>query len=360
MSDAYTYHTVPENSFGMAKGEHKFIKWNYFWQLFNNNSAWDLEYNDGEDWISCKEDLTVIKEHPLDDGNEIISREKITLDFTASHTADYRLTFAIDAKVKDYVTKLPDNKYVINYKVGEHNGEDEIYSVFFDWSDIVSIPGIIITHGMKNIDGDDYFWFRARKNNVQQGTHVELDPIFGDDTEYSTIALEYQGCYGLKSQSTQTGTIDYIKTYMFTNSMTKKMACALYTFNDGVLVLNGVTEERSINTASYQWEQFNFIGTKPIVTSGVDYLILGFGESDCYFGWDADGDDYVYKSSGAYPTFPNPHDKTLQWQSPMSMSIYAHYEEPAVDTTKPVKINKVPGKYVKFNKVPGKKIRINQ
>ncbi|NVM21664.1 MAG: hypothetical protein HWN68_07785 [Desulfobacterales bacterium] len=147
-----------------------YVDWSRFWQKFNRHALWDLEWYDSSslEWLSIKSDLQIIRDYP----EENIC--KITLIFDASHSGNYRLTFGIDARVKKYVTKLAQYQYELNY--------DE-FSVVFDWSDVISISGLIITHGIKNVDGKDYFWFRMRKDNIKQGAHVEIDPtVIGTST----------------------------------------------------------------------------------------------------------------------------------------------------------------------------------
>ena len=284
MSDAFDYFVAPANSFGIKKAS--FIKWNYFWQLFNQHSDWDLEYNDGSGWISCKEDLTIIKVHPADDeGVEDISQEKITLDFTASHTADYRLTFAIDSRVKDYVVKLDEYKYELNYKVGEHEGEDEIYSVFFDWSDIVEIPGIIISHGMTEIEGQNYFWFRARKNDVNEGAHLIIDPTFGRTSLVGSSSLIFDDDMlgtNMALSPANNGTATSISLYcdQYTTN-TGNMCFALYDSSDDSLVVQ--TEEIPITTTA-GWHTASFV-TPPTIYSDKTYYIMFWYAPDKAYVW---------------------------------------------------------------------------
>ena len=133
------------------------MNWTLFWETFKQHSVWDLEYRNGTLWSSVKHDLQVTRQY-LED-----KHCKITLNFTASHTADYRLTFGIDYRVKNYTAKLDKWQYQVVY---------ENMTVTFDWFDVAVLPNLVITHGVKN----DYFWFRIRKDNVQQGRNVVIDP----------------------------------------------------------------------------------------------------------------------------------------------------------------------------------------
>lgn len=143
------------------------IDWSHFWSLVNQHSAWDLEYSTGAEWTSIKSDLDITKDFI---GNETC---KITLDFTASQSADYRLTFGIDLDVKSYIHKEDSWNYTLSY---------DQYSVNFDWSDVKEIPNLQISHGIKNVTLDggatyvELFWFRIRRDNVPQGANVVIDP----------------------------------------------------------------------------------------------------------------------------------------------------------------------------------------
>jgi hypothetical protein len=139
------------------------IDWQALWILFNSHAMWDLEwYNSTSSvWVSLKSDLTIVRNYPKEDTC------KITLIFNASQTGNYRFTFAIDVRVKGYVTKLDKYQYILGY---------DDYSIVFDWSDVMAIGGLQITHGMKEVDGQKYFWFRMRRDDVPKGAHIEIDP----------------------------------------------------------------------------------------------------------------------------------------------------------------------------------------
>ena len=305
MSDAFDYFTAPANSIGIKDAS--FIKWSYFWNLFNTHSDWNLEYNEGSGWISCKEDLVITKEHPIDEDEvEDISKEKITLDFTASHTADYRLTFGIDTRVKDYVEKVDEYKYELNYKVGEHNGEDEIYSVFFDWSDIASIPGIILSHGIKEVEGKDYFWFRARKNNVTSGAHVVIDPTFGITTiiGYSSAAFDEDMILTNQAISpANDGTATSISLYCNKfSSYTGNMCFALYDSSDNSLVAQ--TEEIPI-TATEGWHTANFSSPLTIYSAKSYYITFWLAPTKTYVWKKALANAGRYELEVYTGTYPN-------------------------------------------------------
>lgn len=142
-----------------------------FWSLFNAHSEWNLEYDNGSGWISIKSDLEIIK-------NRSGALCKIALNFTASFNADYRLTFGIDLDVKSYVHKANSWNYTLTY---------QNYTAVFDFNDLKGISGLILSHGVKPIDSELWFWFRIRKNNVPLGKNVFLDPTLEDFTTYQVI-----------------------------------------------------------------------------------------------------------------------------------------------------------------------------
>jgi hypothetical protein len=133
------------------------LDWPDFWGKFNQYADWNLEWHNGSNWISVKQDLQIVRDYPEP------NRVKLTLVFDASHEGDYRLTFAVNKLVKDYITKAENHVYQLNY------GN---YSLTFDWSDAAAINGIVFKYGVQ----DDYFWFRMRRDNVPLGAHVEIDP----------------------------------------------------------------------------------------------------------------------------------------------------------------------------------------
>jgi len=137
--------------------------WQALWTLFNGHAMWDLEWQKdvSSAWVSVKSDLSIVRDYSKNDTC------KITLIFNASQSGNYRLTFAIDARVRNYVTRLDKYQYELDY---------DDYSIIFDWSDVVSISGLVITHGMKELDGQEYFWFRMRRDAVPKGAYVEIDP----------------------------------------------------------------------------------------------------------------------------------------------------------------------------------------
>lgn len=172
----------PRANFGEPSVPEPICNWTRFWQLFNAHTDWDLEYNAGAGWIGDKSSLQIIKNYTMAvwlgdnitwvscDRSEA-SRCKITLNFTAGQTADYRLTFAIDLDVKNYTYKTGAWNYTLSY---------QNYTVFFDWSDLRDLPLDSVTHGILPIDDESWFWFRIRKNGINEGRNFVVDPSFGN------------------------------------------------------------------------------------------------------------------------------------------------------------------------------------
>lgn len=250
-----------------------FVNWPQFWGLFNQYSAWDLEYNTGPGWISDKSQLEVYKNYTNQEGlprpkNES-SRVKITLNFTAQYNADYRLTFGIDVKIKNYLHVQGQYNYSIEY---------QDYTCFFDWTDIKDVPTLIITHGVKLIDGENYFWFRIRKNNVSVDQNFVLDPTFGEtgtgDTD-GPVGFANYWKMGSKFTLTEDGQVQNISLYIADDPDDGQgVTCAIYDIDGSDNPDNLLGETNEIDGAS--------------ITSGTWVTFLG---ND--FPLDLTADDYV-------------------------------------------------------------------
>lgn len=148
------------------------MNWPSFWQTFKTFSAWLTEWDSGTGWVNRDACMQIIRDYP--EPNHV----KITLNFTSQEQGNYRFTFAIDKRVKDYVEKISVWRYELTY---------EGFTVVFDWSDMKDIPNLIVTHGVQ----DGYFWFRIRKDNIPENFNYIIDPSvvgtadWDDATEYS-------------------------------------------------------------------------------------------------------------------------------------------------------------------------------
>jgi len=157
------------------------FNWTKFWNVFRNHAIWSLQAKHpvtGE-WTDANELLTVHRNYTSDNSC------KLGLEFTTpdnGQTLDWRFSLAIDYRVKNYVNKSGNYEYTLSYEAW-----GETFNVTFNWSDMLQYSGLIFKHGITNVDGDDYFWFRVRRNNVPPDYYVYLDPIY---TVYSGSGVE--------------------------------------------------------------------------------------------------------------------------------------------------------------------------
>jgi hypothetical protein len=278
------------------------INWTRFWQLFNAHTDWNLEYNSGSGWVNIKSDLQIIKDYRRETmyGYESINKSmatycKITLNFTASHTANYRLTFGIDLDVKNYTHKESSWNYTISY---------QNYTVFFDWTDIKNIPNLTITHGITAVGDESWFWFRIRKDNIQQGTHIIIDPGFGYSTKGSsgwgntnTISANLVSCPGA-------GTATSITAYYYSSTQAEKIKFALYDSNKNLL---SETEEWTSTYPFDGWKTLNLV--TPQSVSATNYVLCVWQESKSPSGnfyYDSSGSNQWASQSLTYGNYPNP------------------------------------------------------
>jgi len=312
------------------------INWTHFWHLFNNHSAWDLEYNNGSGWKSIKSDLQVIKSYRvwMDGHWETVNKTeatncKITLNFTASYNASYRLTFGIDLDVKNYTHKEGSWNYTITY---------QNYTVCFDWSDIKDLPLDYIGHGVKLVDEERWFWFRIRKDDVKKGTNVVIDPTFGYETFGTTYSTSIENwIVGSAFTITEDGTANSISLGLKSStSWTGNVKCAIYQGSDHTYV--GETEEKQITvTTTPTWFTFNFI-TQPNLSANTAYVLVGWGQSltgTVYLCGDGGETNQGHTQSITYNDFPATASFT---HYAIKYSVYCTYTA-AGDTTSPTYSN---------------------
>lgn len=290
------------------------VNWTDFWQIFNKHSAWDLEVNAGAGWVSVKEDLTIIRTYT----NRWTC--KLSLIFNASQTGDYRLTFAIDRRVQNYTYKEADHRYVLTY---------QNHTVFFDWSDLASLPALTFTHGITDVDGTPCFWFRVRRNGVSQGTYLELDPMFGYDTkggDYAELDGIIRGSWFTMGDAS--GYADSITVYLTNEDYDKYVTCAVYEYvadnNAGALV--GETEEIQISAWTDTWVTFSFSTPVPL-NATTKYFLCAWGERggipDINIWYNAESDKGIYLQKTYDPPYPNP--LTGEYGQARKYSLYCNY-----------------------------------
>ena len=272
----YDYWYAPENTMGIK--EMKTVNWNYFKQLFLSHTDWSLEYKRyvTSSWMDGSNYLTI--ERTWNDSG--FWKFNLILDVPV-YIYSARFTFGIDLSCLQYVQR-DGYKVWINYTANE----TEIYSCVFDWSDIATIPNIIITKGVTN----DMFWFRFKKDSIPSG-HYEFDPTFGSSVEHLSTNIPNNELMGTFDTVTGgDGTVDNITLKTGAWQSGEKIKCALYTEGGSLLA---TTEER--NTGGTGWFVFDFL-SPPSVTNNSRYLILGTSDSTVYMYYGADSGKARYRN----------------------------------------------------------------
>jgi len=311
---AYHYWYAPSNSFGIS--ETKTVNWSYFKQLFLAHTDWMLEYKrySYSSWT---------------DGNQYM-----TINRTWNDTGFWKFNLIFDVPVDVYSARftfgcdLPVLQYVersgyevwINYTANA----TETYSCMFNWSDIASIPGLVITKDVQ----DNMFWFRFRRDNISAG-YYEFDPIFGYNTKGATIInFEDDVVSGYFQMGATGGTGDNITVYVATGTAAKYIECALY--DSAKTFVNETESIQAIRGAN--WYTFNFLGS-PSLTADAWYYICVWGEA-------GGGNNYgYYQNSGGNGVFKDDDVYDGIWAEPLvagttidadgRLSIYCSYTEGA-------------------------------
>jgi len=319
----YEEFIAPEHSFGMGDTTFKTVNWSYFKQLFNAHCDWIIEYKrySTSSWTNGNQYMTIEKSW-----NETLSGWKFNLILDVPvDVYSARFTFGCDLVVLDYVER--DGWQVnINYTIPN---TDEVYNVFFNWSDMANIPNIVFTKGVL----DDVFWFRFRRDNIPSG-HYEFDPTFGWDNSASNLLFMADSylptTYYLLGQ---TGTPEsdgyaynitvWFRTQSFSTPL--KYTCALYE-KDGAIdagTLVGTTEELTIDSTGKKI--FNFVSPPLIYSSKSYFLCITPTSTSVFYGTDKIGgntgsDDYdtITKTSTSLISLSDP----LTGESDFSSDVY--------------------------------------
>ena len=151
-----------------------------FWNIFKSYTYWSLEdWNPViEKWEFCNDILIVDVTNVGDDSRKL----NLIFNAPAAITTDYRISLIID-NVKEYY-QIDDYAYNLSFDIYNEN-----INVIYDFSDISHIPGIAITHNIKN----DCFLFDVICNDVISGDHIELDPTY---TVYTGVNV--RGGFGMQ------------------------------------------------------------------------------------------------------------------------------------------------------------------
>lgn len=110
-----------------------------------------------------------------------------------------------------------------------------------------------------------------------------------------------------------------------------RVKCALYNYtgqsDNKTLVMNGVTEEKTVAVGTTTVNTFKFVGTKPVLLPKNWYHICVWAEATtgtCRMICKLSGGLGVNFDSEAYGTYPNPWAQTA-WDADASMAIYCTY-----------------------------------
>jgi hypothetical protein len=150
-----------------------------FWQVLKKHVFWNLEVRNpttGE-WINQTQLLNINRNYTNN------NTCKISMNFTTldnGQNLDWRITLAIDEKVKQYLNKSGDYEYTLSFKKNNWG-----FNLTYNWSDMLNYSGLIFKHGVKNVSGNQYFWWRVRRNNIPPNYYVELDPEYVVNTHGS-------------------------------------------------------------------------------------------------------------------------------------------------------------------------------
>ena len=325
----YTDFIPPQNSFGMGETTFKEVNWSYFKELFNQHCDWLSEYKrySYSSWVDGSDYLTIEKSW-----NDTLGGWKFNLILDVPvHVYSARFTFACDLAVLDYVER--DGWQVnLNYTVPN---TDEVYNVFFNWSDMAGIPNIIFNKGVQ----DNHFWFRFRRDNIPAG-HYEFDPTFGHSESGTQGAIgisSYEYYRGIWATMGATdGTADSITVKFGTLDSTESYQCALYQYIDyssnycGNLIATTETKQILSNGDNYEFT-FDFSEPKPSLTASTNYYLI------CRMTTTNSASNYIVAKSEAgygvykYFTVPTAFENNDPWTTETASSykvwVYCTYTE---------------------------------
>jgi hypothetical protein len=262
--EPYIYRYASQNSFGIIN--YKEVNWSYFKSLFNAHTSWILEYKrySYSDWTNGNQYLSINKTWNENGFWKI----GLTLNVPVP-VYSARFTFGCDLVVLDYVERSGYEVW-LNYTVP---GTTEVYSVFFNWSDMASIPNVVFTHGKTN----DMFWFRFSRDNIPAGTYY-FDPLFGVIADVVVDSYEYD---------TDEGRIDNPNSAVRMGTSTYYLTCAAGdtgTDNDGFLRTINISDSGVITKSvvdSWEYDITNGFNSCVLNVSGDIYVVAYRDTSVC-------------------------------------------------------------------------------
>ena len=330
----YINYSTPSNSFGVNSFQTRTVNWSYFKQLFTSYIDYTLEYqvNNGS-WQNGNEYLSIDKTWH-DDGYWKINQ---TFNNPSHEYINARFTIVVDAVVLNYVNISGDYCYYLNYSVPD-SPCDETFCCFFNWSDIASIPGLIIHKGFQ----DGKFYLRFRKDDVPFGSHT-FDPTFGYNIEteddYNIHAGSYAYLVGYKVYVNSTEIIENMTVRITRVDINNTLECAIYSYggdHDPVNLI-GISEQKEVTwDDADSWMVFNFTGIKPVLTTDNYYFFCirdvtdNDGPAGTYLSISFSDDDvdedafYIRDAYGDTPTYTDP--LTGETNSDRNFTLYASYK----------------------------------
>ncbi len=179
-----------EGGYGTISG----VTMNYAkaWNYLLGHTTWNLQADVGSQWKN-------VGSLSIDYRDASENKKKISLIFDANTSAqktNYRMNLTVDSVLDDYF--FDDSNHIIRltYMAFGHQ-----FLFTFNYSDIASLPNIIITKGIAG----NKFWFCVQYDGVIRGTHVVLDPEYTIATSASATATAYNN--GRKLARTSDGTL---------------------------------------------------------------------------------------------------------------------------------------------------------
>lgn len=176
----------------------QWLKDNFFWRL--QASA------DNSTWQNANQLLKI--DINYDDAN-LTAKLTLTLNTTLAPKAlYYRFDLACNASMKEYLNESTLSQWNFKVPVGDRD-----MFVYFNWSDIkplIQSGKVFFKHGIKTVEGQDYFWFRIQtRNKIPVGTVFVVDPTYGLIADAVTNSWEYDEQEGRYPDMIRLGTSEY-------------------------------------------------------------------------------------------------------------------------------------------------------
>jgi len=302
----YQNFTPPSNSFGCGPQVYKFINWSFFWDFFENNSNWLLEFTSklGDPWTDYSSYLDFVRIR-----ND--SFEKQIINFTAPDTGYYRLNYTVDGNITDFY--FNETFYTLHFNVSIPD-TNETYYVFYNWSDIIhSSWGSYITWNY-GVNTQGMYLSVDISSKINKNSFISIDPIFGDDYERgaelpvldngkTTVSQMYGRVITIPSSYNADSVWAYI-----TSDSSSAVTCnvSIWSSDGSTLIAEATSEEISAGTA---WIEFD-LPTSPMLNG--DYYFMLWGDladvantkSVDLMGETSGSNTTGYQAQAGFPTLP--------------------------------------------------------